>query len=126
MPNLTEAAKEARIKAYGKGLKEKLAHRIIDTGKPAFDDLYADGIPTKKMTSLNGAIILERDLYPDGRLRGVVSVDINDLASMLSDLKVDATDKSGWKKHLDKFKAEGKDILAGVADPIASEYEVAT
>lgn len=123
MPKLTETARQARIIAYRSGVVQKLSARIIDVSKPEFTDLFADGNPAKKISSLNGTIILERDLYPDGRLRGVISVDIDDLASMLPELKADILDKTGWKKHLDKFVAEGKDILVGVVDPVVSEYD---
>lgn len=124
MANLTSVAKQARIIAYGNGLKLKLADKIIDTKRAEFADLYADGNPAKKMESLNGEIILERDLAEDGSLKGIVSVHPDALASMLPDIKADTLNKMGWKKHLDKFKAEGKDILIGVADPHSDEYEV--
>ena len=123
MPNLTEAAKQARIATYKPTLLAKLAHRVIDTKKPDFADLIADKNPKKPMDSLNGEIILERDLAEDGSLKGVVSVHPDALASMLPDIKADTQDKMGWKKHLDRFKAEGKDILAGVSNPKSSEYE---
>lgn len=124
MANLTSAARQTRITAYRDGLKLKLADRLIDTKKAAFADLIGDKNPKKPMSSLNGEIILERDLAEDGSLKGVVSVHPDALAAILPDLKADTLDKMGWKKHLDKFKAEGKDILAGVADPQPSEYEV--
>jgi len=124
MPKLTEAAKQARITAYRDTLKTRLAHRLIDTKKAAFVDLIADKNPKKPMDNLNGEIILERDLAKDGSLKGVVSVHPDALAAMLPDIKTDTTDKMGWKKHLDKFNAEGKDILIGVADPQSSEFEV--
>lgn len=123
MTNLTSAARQARIAAYKDSLKQKLAHRLIDTTKPAFADLYADKNPAKKMSSLNGEIILEKDLYPDDTLRGVVSINPDDLAAILPDIKADSSDKMGWKKHLDKFKAEGVDILADITAPQSSEYE---
>lgn len=124
MVNLTETAKRARIKAYGDTLKYKLTDKLIDTKKAGFADLIADKNPKKPMDSLNDEIILERDLAEDGSLKGVVSVHPDTLSAMLPDIKVDTEDKMGWKKYLDKFKAEGKDILAGVADPQPSEYEV--
>lgn len=124
MANLTDTAKQARITAYKDTLRQKLADRLIDTKKAAFADLYADKNPNKPMSSLNGDIILERDLAADGSLKGVVSVHPDALAAMLPDIKADTTDKMGWKKHLDKFKAEGVDILSGVANPSPSEFEV--
>lgn len=123
MPKLTPAARQARIQALLPTVLTRLSHRVIDTAKPAFTDLYADGNPAKRMDSLNGAIILERDLYSDGRLRGVVSVDVDDLAAILPDLKADTTNKTGWKKHMDRFAIEGVDLLAGVPDPQPSEYD---
>lgn len=126
MANLSQIAKQARIIAYSNTLKQRLSDRLIDTKKAAFADLIADKNPKKPMSSLNGEIILERDLAADGSLKGVVSVNPDDLAAMLPDIKTDTQDKMGWKKHLDKFKAEGKDILAGVANPQASEYEATT
>jgi len=124
MANLSEAARQARIAAHRDTLKQKLAHRLIDTKVPAFADLIADKNPNKPMDSLNGEIILERDLAADGSLKGVVSVHPDALACMLPDIKADTQDKMGWKKHLDKFRAEGKDILVGVAQPSPTEYEV--
>lgn len=126
MPKINEVAKQARITAYKDSVKQKLLSKIIDTSKPEFADLIADGNPNKPMTSLNGAIILERDLREDGSLRGVVSVDVDDLAAMLPELKNDTDDKAGWKKHLDKFKADGIDILKdiSIADPTPDEYEL--
>jgi len=126
MANLSGTAKQARITAYKDGLKSKLAHRLIDTKNVAFADLIADKNPNKPMSSLNGEIILERDLAEDGSLKGVVSVNPDALASMLPDIKADTTDKMGWKKHLDKFQAEGVNILTGVADPQPGEFEVVT
>ncbi|MBA7564250.1 hypothetical protein ES708_05912 [subsurface metagenome] len=43
---------------------------------------------------------------------------------LLPDLKKDTKNKAGWKKHLDRWKAEGIDILKDVADPIPDEYEL--
>lgn len=123
MPKLTPAARQARIQLLKATVLTRLAHRVIDVSQPAFSDLYADGNPAKQMATLNGVIILERDLYPDGRLRGVVSIDADDLAAALPDIKADTQDKTGWKRHLDKFAAEGVDLLAGVPDPQASEYD---
>ena len=124
MAILNQIARQKRIAAYKDKVKRKLASKIINTGKRAFADLFADGNPRKKMTSLNGAILLERDLREDGSLKGVVSIDIDDLAAMLPDLKKDTKNKSGWKKHLDRWKAEGIDVLKGVADPTPDEYEL--
>lgn len=121
MAKLTEAARQARITAYRDTLKQKLAHRLIDTKKPEFANLKSD--KGKPMSSLNGEIILEIDQYPDGRLRGVISANPDDLAAMLPDIKADTTNKMGWKKHLDIFKAEDKDILEGVTNPLPEEYE---
>lgn len=125
MAKLTEVARQARITTHRDKVLTKLGYRIIDVSKPAFADLYADGNPAKKMESLNGAVILERDLYPDGRLKGVVSVDVPDLAALLPDIKMDTTNVMGWKKHVDKFIAEGvTNLFDGVPDPQPSEYEV--
>lgn len=123
---ISQVARQARITKYSEKVKQKLAGRIIDVDKPEFADLIADRNPNKPMSSLNGAIILERDLREDGSLKGVVSVDVDDLAAMLPDLKKDKDNKTGWKKHLDKFKAEGIDILKdiSIADPTPDEYEL--
>jgi len=122
---LNGTARQARIAAYKNKVKQKLANKIIDTSKPEFADLVSDrGQP---MSSLNGEIILERDLREDGSLKGVVSVNPDDLAAILPDLKNDTENKSGWKKHLDKFKAEGIDIdglFKDVADPTPDELEL--
>lgn len=123
---ISQVARQARITKYRDKLKQKLAGRIIDTSKPEFADLIADRNPFKPMSSLNGAIILERDLREDGSLKGVRSVDVDDLAAMLPELKKDKDNKTGWKKHLEKFKAEGIDILKdiSIADPTPDEYEL--
>ncbi len=122
MLKLTPAARQARITAYRQTVLTQLAHRVINVAT-THTDLYADGDPSKKMASLNGAVLLERDLFPDGKLRGVVSIDVNALAAQLPDLKADTTDAMGWKKHLDAFAAEGVDLLANVALPVPSEYD---
>lgn len=123
---LSQLARQARITKYKDKVKQKLVSRIIDFSKLEFVDLIADRNPNKPMTSLNGCIILERDLREDGSLKGVVSVDVDDLAAMLPDLKKDKDNKRGWKKHLDKFKAEGIDILKdiSIADPTPDEFEL--
>lgn len=128
MAILNQVAKQARITAYKNKVKQKLASKIIDTSKPEFSDLFANRDPKQPMSSLNGEIILERDLREDGSLKGVVSVSPDALAAMLPDLKNDTEDKAGWKKHLDKFKAEGVDLLQeiSVADSTPDEYELST
>lgn len=126
MAILNQAARQTRITAYKDKIEQKLAGKIIDTSKPEFADLIADRNPNKPMSSLNGAIILERDLRVDGSLKGVISADVDDLAAMLPDLKKDTEDKTGWKKYLDKFKADGVDLLQeiSIADPTPDEYEL--
>lgn len=125
MATLNQVARQARIIAYKDKVRQKLATIIIDTSKPEFADLIANRNPNKPMSSLNGAIILERDLREDGSLKGVVSIDVDDLAAMLPELKNDTEDKAGWKKYLDQFQAEGLDsILADVADLTPDEYEL--
>lgn len=120
MPKLTEAGRQARIADYRSGLLQKLSGRVINT-RTTHADLVSD--QGKPMASLDGEIILEKDLYPDGKLRGVVSVHPDALAAILPDIKADKDNRMGWKRHLDKFKAEGVDITAGVSDPQPSEYE---
>lgn len=127
MSKINLVARQARITKYKDKVKAKLSSRIVDFSKAEFCDLIADRNPDKPMISLNGAIILERDLREDGSLKGVVSVDVDDLAAMLPDLKKDTEDKTGWKKHLDKLKEEGIDInglFKDVAEPTADEYEL--
>lgn len=125
MARINKVARQARITAYRNKVKQKLASRIIDTSKPEFANLIADKDPNKLMSSLNGAVLLELDLREDGSLKGVVSIDVDNLASILPDLKNDPENKKGWKKHLDKFKAEGlDDILKDVADPTPDEFEL--
>jgi hypothetical protein len=123
MAKLSESARLARIAAYKNTLMTKLASKIIDISKPEFADLVTDkGQP---MSTLNGEIIIERDLREDGSLKGVVSISPDGLAAMLPNLKVDTENKAGWKKYLDKWQAEGlANILDGVANPNASEYEL--
>lgn len=126
MAKLSIVARQARVAAYKDKVKQQLARKIIDFSKEEFCDLIADNNPGKPIVSLNGAIILERDLREDGSLKGVVSVDVDDLAAMLPELKKDKDNKTGWKKHLDKFKAEGIDILKSIniSDPTPDEYEL--
>jgi len=113
-------ARQARIGAYKARLAQKLAAKMIDTGKPEFADLVSNR--GKPMSPLNGAVIIKRDKRDDGSLRGVVSVDLVDLAAMLPDIKVDPGNETGWKKQTEEWKAEGIDILEGVADPAPDEY----
>lgn len=126
MAKINEVARQARITAYKSEILTKLAGKIIDTSKPEFSDLIADKDPDKPMSSLNGEIILERDLREDGSLKGVISVHPDALAAMLPELKNDTEDKGGWKKHLDKFKADSVDLLQeiNIADPTPDEYEL--
>lgn len=122
MTDLNEEARQARITAYKSDLEQKLKPKLIDTKKKKFSDLVNDrGRPVE---SLNGQIILGRDLTEDGKLKGVMSAGLDDLAAILPDIKVDVNNKTGWKKHLDRWKSEGIDILEGVADPMPDEYEL--
>jgi len=121
---INKTARQNRIVAYKDKVKAKLAKKIVDFSKKEFCDLISDRNPDKPMVSLNGAIILERDLREDGSLKGVVSVDVDDLAAMLPELKKDTEDKAGWKKHLDKFREDGIDVsglFKDVADPRPDE-----
>jgi len=122
MVRLSNAARVARISKNKPLVLSKLAHRIIDIEKPEFEDLVTN--KGKKMEPLNGTIILDRDLREDGSLRGVLGVDVDDLAAILPDIKVDTEDKLGWAKHLAEFQAEGVDILEGVDDPTQDEYDL--
>ena len=124
MAILNHTARQARIATYKPGIITKLAGKIIDTGKPEFADLKSD--KGKPMSSLNGEIILERDLRPDGSLKGVISVHPDNLAAILPELKNATLDKTGWKKHLDQFKVDGVDLLQeiSIADPTPDEYEL--
>lgn len=123
---INKVARLARVVAYKNKVKQELAGKIIDTSKPEFADLVSD--QGKPMSSLNGAIILERDLREDGSLKGVISVDVDDLAAMLPELKKDTSNKTGWKKHLDQFRHDGIDVdglFKDVADPTPDELELA-
>jgi len=122
MARLNAVAKAARIAKNKAGVASKLAHRIVDTDNPEFADLVTE--KGKKMTGLNGAIILGKDLREDGSLKGVFSVDVDDLASMLPDIKADIEDKMGWGKHRAVFEAEGINILEGVDDPTPDEFDL--
>ncbi len=120
---ITKAAKETRIARYKDDVKRKMSKMIADTAKAGFKDLKTD--KGKPMYTLNGEIILERDWWPDGRLKGVVSVHPDALAAMLPELKNDIDDKMGYKKYLDKWRSDGvEDIFEGVADPTPDEYEL--
>jgi len=119
---LNKAAEEARIAAYKGGLQQKLASNIIDVSKPDFTDLVTD--KGKPMASLDGQVILKRDLREDGSLKGVIAVELDDLSTILPDVKADTEDKMGWRKHIDRWSAEGIDVLEGVADPQPGDYEL--
>ena len=125
MPRLNEAAKTARITKYRPQIQQRLSRHIIDCDVPAFDHLRND--KGEKMESLNGCVLLELHLAEDGSLKGVISADIDDLASILPNIKKDrqdGTDVVGWKKHLDMFETAGDDILTGVLDPTPDEEEL--
>lgn len=123
MQILNEVARQARIVTYRAKIQQKLASKIIDTGKPEFADLVNDkGVP---MSSLNGEILLRKDFRADGTLEGVVSVSPDNLAAMLPDIKVDIDNRTGYNKKLDEWKEEGlEDILKDVVDPTPDEYEL--
>jgi len=119
VPSIPVLAKQL-TKLVGQDCKESAALEVLK----ALPEIAIDLLRLKTMTSLNGAILLERDLRDDGRLKGVVSGDVDDLASILPDIKTDTENKLGWKKWLDMFFAEGlPDILEGVADPTPDEYD---
>jgi len=122
MARLSKIARTNRIANNRQKVLDRLSHRIINTDKPGFVDLVSS--KGKKMTGLNGAIILERDFREDGRLKGVISIDVDDLASILPDIKLDTEDKTGWAKHLAVFQADGVDILEGVDDSTPDEFEL--
>ncbi len=122
MPKVNQAAKATRIQKYRAGALQKLAIHVIDCDKPEFAHLVND--QGMKMASLNGAILLEVDYREDGTLKGVISVDADDLAVILPEVKVDQQDETGWKKHIDRWSAEGINILAGVDDPTPDEFEL--
>jgi len=122
MERLKRAAAQIRITNYKNSLQLHLVNKIIDVGKPEFADLVSSN--GKPMESLNGQVFLGRDLRENGKLKGVFSVELEDLASMLPDIKVDTENKMGWKKHLDKWNAEGVNVLEGIADPTSDEYEL--
>lgn len=119
---LTAQAKMARIERYSTSLRQKLSKRLIDTGKADFNHLRNDkGQP---MTSLDGSILLGLDYFPNGSLRGVKSIDVSDLASILPDVKVDVEDKTGMLKYLQQFSNEDIDILSDVDEPKEDEYSL--
>ena len=51
-----------------------MARHIIDTESPDFD-----GIPMRLRESLKGAVLLDEDRREDGSLRGVISIDMDNL-----------------------------------------------
>jgi len=118
--NLKETAKQTRIAAYKSNLKSLLADDIIDTSLAEFADLKSEH--GKPMSSLNGEIILQRDVDANGKLKGVISIHPDILATILPDIKADPIG-TGWNKYIANYNAKGKNILNGVADRQANEYE---
>lgn len=103
-----------------------MAKRIIDTNEPDFADLKANYpagwalmsdldknawlLTAIALESLNGEIILERDLYPDGRLRGVISIHPDVLLgphpsgkTNLEAILEDTDDAMGHQKYLEIY-----------------------
>ena len=130
MSPLNEVARQARLNRYRAQITQRLGPHVIDCDNPAFAALKNNR--GKKMSSLDGAILLDLDLAEDGTLRGVISVDADELAAQLPELKKerqDGTDLAGYKKHLDQWEAEGLDVLTGVDDPdpaLTAAEELAT
>lgn len=122
MKELNKIAKQNRITAYSNALRAKMASRIIDVAKPGFADLLTAA--GKPMKSLNGEILLRKHIGEDGKLKGIISIGVDTLASILPDLKADTDDKAGWAKNVANLKVEGIDILEGIADPQSDEYEL--
>jgi len=122
MPKPNEVAREARIIQYKPNLLQQMEKLIIDVKKDEFSHLKSPN--GQLMDSLNGSILLEVDYDETGKLRGVNSVEADDLASMLPDLKADTEDQMGWGHWLQDFQALGVNILEGVGDPAPDEYEL--
>lgn len=122
MGQLNEQARQNRVSAYADALRAKLATKIIDVSKPEFADLKSSS--GKPLLGLNGEILIRRHIGEDGKLKGVISIRLETLASILPDIKAKPDDTRGWKKDTNAWKAEGMDILEGVADPQPEEYEL--
>lgn len=122
MPKPNKVAREARISQYKPNLLQQMEKLIIDVKKDEFKHLKSDS--GQLMDSLNGSILLAEDYDDAGKLRGVNSVEVDALASMLPDLKADTDDKMGWEHWLQDFQALGINILEGVDDPTPDEYEL--
>jgi len=122
MPEINEQAKQNRVAAYANTIRTKLASKVIDVGKPEFADLKSDR--GELLSGLNGEILIRKHIGDDGKLKGVISVAVEALASRLPDIKVNPDNTLGWKKNVNDWKAEGIDILEGVADPEPEEYEL--
>lgn len=122
MPKLNEQARQNRVSAYANALRTKLASKIIDVEKPEFADIKSSS--GKPLSSLNGEILIRRHIGEDGKLKGVISVQVEALAARLPDIKTDPDNTEGWERNLNDWGAEGIDILEGVADPESEEYEL--
>lgn len=124
MSKPNKVARELRIAKYKPKLVQQMeiAGRIIDVKKKAFKHLKS--VSGQLMTSLNGSILLAEDYDDAGQLRGVNSVEVDDLASMIPDLKTDTEDQMGWGHWLQDFLAQSVNILEGVDDPTPEEYEL--
>lgn len=124
MPKPNIVARESRITKYKPKLLQQMdgVGRIIDVKKDEFKHLKSDS--GQLMDSLNGSILLAEDYDGTGKLRGVNSVEVDDLASLLPDIKKDTDDLMGWGHWLQDFQAQGINILEGVDDPTPDEYEL--
>ena len=120
---LKNTAKQSRLSRYKSHIQQKLSSHIIDCEKPEFSHLKNDR--GKKMSPLNGDILLGLDYGDDLTLHGVISITQGNLALQLPEIKEErrnGTDVKGFKKHLDKWEAEGIDLLSDVDDPIPDEF----
>jgi len=86
-------------------LRSKLSKHVIDKSKPEWcakmknvDDEEVEIPPT-----LDGQVLLEIDEDEKGKVRGFITIAVEDLAKQWDIVLT----SPAWKKYVDKWKAEG-------------------
>ena len=97
-----------------KQLKERLAKYIIDKTKPQWK-VKKKNINNQLVeipNHLDGEVLLEEHTDEQGRVKGWITVSLDALAKIITDIKdstkSDITEEStGYKKYFDKWRKEG-------------------